>query len=69
MMPSAPEPDAGHRLRLVSHKKRHLKAEEQAFDPNSLLANAGNGRTMADYPKNHQVFSQGRQSRACYPKD
>jgi hypothetical protein len=65
MMPSAPEPDAGHGLRLVSHKKRHLKAEEQPFDP----ATAGKGSTLADYPKNHQVFSQGRQSRACYPKD
>ena len=67
MMLSAPEPDAGHRLRLVSHKKRHLKAEEeQPFDPNSLLATAGKGSTLADYPKNHQVFSQGDPADAIF---
>jgi len=63
----ASESGAGHRLRSVSHKKRRLKAEEmQAFDPKSLLANAGKGRTLADHPKNHQVFSQGDPADAIF---
>jgi len=65
-MPSTPEPDAGHGLRLVSHQKRPLKAEKQAFDSDSLLAIASKGSTLADYPKNHQVFSQGDPADAIF---
>jgi CRP/FNR family cyclic AMP-dependent transcriptional regulator len=32
---------------------------EQRFDLKSFLAKGGKGRTLADYPKNHQIFSQG----------
>jgi len=33
------------------------------FDPNVFLAKIGQGRTIAEYPKNHVVFSQGDLSR------
>jgi len=33
--------------------------DKPEFDPKSFLAKAGNGRTLADHPKNHQVFLQG----------
>ena len=39
---------------------------EQRFDPKSFLAKAGKERTLADYPKNHQIFSQGDPADAIF---
>jgi CRP/FNR family cyclic AMP-dependent transcriptional regulator len=36
------------------------------FDPKSFLAKAGRGRTLAEYPKNHQVFLQGDPADAIF---
>src|SRR5579862_7574961 len=36
------------------------------FDPKSFLAKVGEGRTIADYPKNQTVFSQGDPADAVF---
>jgi len=36
------------------------------FDPNVFLAKIGLGRTIAEYPKNHVVFSQGDPANAVF---
>ena len=36
------------------------------FDPNVFLAKIGQGRTIAEYPKNHVVFSQGDPANAVF---
>jgi CRP/FNR family transcriptional regulator, cyclic AMP receptor protein len=36
------------------------------FDPNVFLAKIGQGRTIAEYPKNHMVFSQGDPANAVF---
>ena len=36
------------------------------FDPNVFLAKIGQGRSIAEYPKNHMVFSQGDPANAVF---
>jgi len=37
-----------------------------AFDPEVFLAQVGKGRTLADYKKNHRIFSQGDSADAIF---
>ena len=47
-------------------KKRTKPRDEQPFDMHAFLAGAGKGRTVAEHPKSHQVFSQGERAEAIY---
>lgn len=38
---------------------RHMKREDNKFDPKAFLAGAGKGRTLGDHAKNQKVFLQG----------
>ncbi len=40
--------------------------EKPSFDPKIFLSNVGEGRTIADYPKNGIVFSQGDRADAIF---
>ena len=40
--------------------------EKTSFDPQVFLSQAGKGRSLADYPKNQVVFSQGDPANAVY---
>ena len=52
---------------IISSVKRSMKSKARpAFDPNLILAKAGKGRTLADYPKNRKVFSQGDPADAVF---
>jgi CRP-like cAMP-binding protein len=43
-----------------------MKKAEQEFDPKVFLAAAGKGKTLADYGKNHKIFSQGDPADAVF---
>ncbi|HTC56281.1 MAG TPA: Crp/Fnr family transcriptional regulator [Candidatus Sulfotelmatobacter sp.] len=52
---------------MASRIKPSMKSNDKPkFDPKSFLANAGTGRTLADHPKNHQVFLQGDPADAIF---
>jgi len=42
------------------------RKEKQEFDAKAFLAKAGRGRILADYRKNHHVFSQGEPAGAIF---
>ena len=42
------------------------RKDERDFDPKIFLARAGEGRTLADYGKNHQVYLQGDTADAIF---
>jgi CRP-like cAMP-binding protein len=53
--------------RRQSREKPLVKPkEETAFDPQIFLAKVGDGRTLADYPKNKKVFVQGDPADAIF---
>jgi CRP-like cAMP-binding protein len=43
-----------------------VRKDKPDFDANAFLAKAGNGRTLADYPKNRYVFAQGDPADAIF---
>jgi CRP-like cAMP-binding protein len=52
---------------MASRIKLSMKSyDKPEFDPQSFLANAGTGRTLADHPKNQQVFLQGDPADAIF---
>ncbi len=47
--------------------KRNMKSNDKRdFDLKTLSAEAGKGRTLADYAKNHQIFLQGDPADALF---
>src|SRR6202451_1112073 len=42
------------------------KQDKERFDPKVFLARSGTGRTLGDYAKNHQLFSQGDAADAIF---
>jgi CRP/FNR family cyclic AMP-dependent transcriptional regulator len=45
---------------MASRIKPSTKSNDKPeFDPKGFLAKAGTGKTLANHPKNHQIFSQG----------
>jgi CRP/FNR family cyclic AMP-dependent transcriptional regulator len=47
-------------------KRPMTRKDERDFDPKIFLAGAGEGRTRADYGKNHQVYLQGDTADAIF---
>jgi CRP/FNR family cyclic AMP-dependent transcriptional regulator len=56
----------GSCAQVNSHLPMTSTTRQQRFDPQAFLAEAGQGRSLAEYQKNDKVFSQGERADAIF---